>query len=165
MIRVAGRVLTLTVGLPASGKTFWAKSAGFDRAISLDDCRCLLWGSRAIQDGPGGIDALLALEYETIRAAMAQGESIVVHNTHFLKAHRSPVIEMARQAGYRTQIVYFDISRQQCLQCNKNRSQDQQVPEAVIDDFAEQMEVPEADEADRVVYYSVIAEDGASGGD
>ncbi|MGM0452294.1 MAG: AAA family ATPase [Thermodesulfobacteriota bacterium] len=163
-IEVSGRVLTLTVGLPASGKTYWALSAGFDRAISLDDCRRALWGSRAIQDGPGGIAALLAVEYEQIRSAMAQGKSIVVHNTHFLKAHRTPVIEMARQSGYRTQIVYFDVSLQQCLRRNQNRSEAAQVPEEVIKDFAEQMEPPEAGEADMVIAYSTIARNEAVSG-
>lgn len=56
-----GRVLTITVGLPASGKSTFAEKAGFDTAVSLDDCREILWGDKRIQHGPGGIDALLAL--------------------------------------------------------------------------------------------------------
>ncbi len=152
--RYNGRVLTLTAGLPASGKTTWALAAGFDHAVCLDDCRHALWGDPTLQNGPGGIPALLTLQTALIGAAMANGHSIVVHNTSYLKSNRQPLIEQARRAGYRVQIVYFDVAMEECLR--RNRKRKNPVPDAVIEDFAARMEVPEADEADLVIRYSEL---------
>lgn len=154
-LQVRGRVLTLTVGLPASGKTTWALSAGFDRSISLDDCRQALWHDPTRQNGPGGVDALLLLQDEWIDQAMAENQSIVVHNTNLLKTHRRPLIQKAEQAGYRTQILFFDVSKEECLR--RNRLRKRRVPDEVIEDFARKMEVPEENEADKVIRYSEIA--------
>lgn len=144
-----GMVLTLTVGLPASGKTMFAENAGFDFTISLDDCREMLWGDRKIQDGPGGIDALLALQDALILEAMKENKSIIVHNTSTLKEHRAPLLELAKNKGYRTQIVYFDIPAEECIRRNQQRTEG--VPREAVEKFAASMEVPSEDEADLVV--------------
>jgi len=153
---LTGTVLALTVGLPASGKSTWALSAGFDRNISLDDCRKALWGARSVQDGSGGIPALLLAQKALIAAAMARGRSIVVHNTSHLKCHRMPLVEMARRAGYASRIVYFDVPLEECLRRNRLRSPEERVPEAVIREYAEKLEVPERGEADEVLFYLEI---------
>ncbi|MFW6284678.1 MAG: AAA family ATPase [Desulfosalsimonas sp.] len=146
------KILTITVGLPGCGKTWWARQAGFDRAVCLDDWREKLWGNRNIQDGPGGTDLLIALHNLEIREALKNGENVVVHNTNILKKHRRPLVEMAREAGYQVRIVYFEVPLEVCRQRNRDRSEP--VPEAVLDDFARRMEPPEADEADCVIRYS-----------
>lgn len=151
-LQTSGRVLTLTVGLPGSGKSCWALSAGFDTAISLDDCRESLWGNAAVQDGPGGIPALVDCQMQKIAAAMRRNVSIVIHNTSITRAHRRPLIDAARAAGYRVQIVYFDLPIAVCRQQNRNRPTP--VPDSVIEAFAVQLEVPEPDEADRIIRYS-----------
>ena len=149
-----GRVLTITVGLPASGKTTFAGSAGFDVAVSLDDCRETLWGDRLAQGGPGGIDALLACEEAVITAAMKENKSIVVHNTSILKEHRKPLVELAKKHGYRTQIVYFDIPFEECIKRNKQRKDG--VPEDVMADFRDKLEAPAPDEADLTVHFTTL---------
>ena len=149
-----GKVLTLTVGIPASGKTFWALQAGFDVCICLDDCRKELWESPEVQDGPGGVGALLALEQKKIKQALEAGKSIVVHNTHPLKEYRVPVIQMGRDVGYQVQIVYFDVSPDECK--NRNRERPNAVPEDVMDDYEKSLEIPEPEEADVVIRFSEI---------
>jgi predicted kinase len=139
------------VGLPGSGKTRWARQAGFDRMVSLDDWREKLWGDAQTQEGPGGTELLMALHHREIQDALDQGQSVVVHNTHILGEHRRPIIEMARSAGYRVHIVYFDIPVEVCRQQNRQRAHP--VPDAVIDDFARRMEIPAPDEADHVIRY------------
>lgn len=146
--------MTITVGLPGSGKTLWAKQAGFDRTVSLDDWREKLWGDRGIQNGPGGFDLLLALHNREIEEALENGESVVVHNTNLLRDHRRQLIEMARRAGYRIEIVYFEIPVEVCRQRNRDRKNP--VPDEVIDDYAARLEEPGSDEADRIVRYSNI---------
>lgn len=155
-----GRVLTITVGLPASGKSTFAEKAGFDAALSLDDFREVLWGNKRIQHGPGGIDALLALQEAVIRAAMKEIKSIIVHNTSILKEHRTPLVELAKEHGYRTQIVYFDVPAAECIRRNQRR--DDAVPPGAMEYFIANMEVPTADEADLVVRYSMVCEKVAS---
>jgi predicted kinase len=151
-----GKVLTITVGLPASGKSTFAKTAGFDTTISLDDCRELLWGDRKLQHGPGGIDTLLALQDAIIAAAMKDNKSIIVDNTSILREYRTPLIALAEKHGYRTQIVYFDIPVETCL--SRNEQRDDAVPADIIKDFAAKMEVPAQDEADLVISLHVLAD-------
>ncbi len=151
-----GRVLTITVGLPASGKSTFAKTAGFDLAVSLDDCREMLWGSRQMQNGPGGINALLALQDALIIEAMKENKSVIVHNTSILKKHRAPLIELAKAHGYRTQIIYFDVPVEECIRRNQQRND--AVPPETVESFAARMEVPAVDEADLVVTASMLRE-------
>ena len=149
-----GRVLTITVGLPASGKTTFAKSAGFDVAVSLDDCRETLWGNRKVQYGPGGMDALLACQDAVITAAMNESKSIVVHNTSILKEYRKPLVELAKKHGYRTQIVYFDIPFEECIRRNMQR--EDAVPENIMADFRDKLEAPAPDEADLTIHFTTL---------
>jgi|APSaa5957512622_1039677.scaffolds.fasta_scaffold96211_2 predicted kinase len=142
-------LLTITVGLPASGKTTWALQMGFDVAISLDDCRQELWGDYTQQDGPGGIMALLELQEQKIRAAMAEQKSIVVHNTHHLREFRNPIIALAKDFGYHVQIVYFNVDPMECRR--RNRARPNPVPETVMDEFILSLEIPTEDEADEII--------------
>lgn len=146
--------MTITVGLPGSGKTIWARQAGFDRAVSLDNWREKLWGSRSLQNGPGGFELLLALHNREIEEALENGESVVVHNTNLLRQHRRELVKMARKAGYRVEIIYFEIPLEVCRQ--RNRDRENPVPDEVIDDYAASLEIPEHGEADCVVKYSNI---------
>ncbi len=146
--------MTITVGLPGSGKTQWARQAGFDRMVCLDDWREKLWGDRNIQDGPGGTELLIELHNMEIREALKNGGNVVVHNTNILRKHRRPLVEMAREAGYRVKIIYFEIPVEVCRQ--RNRDRDNPIPDEVIDDSAARLEVPDPEEADCVVRYSNI---------
>jgi predicted kinase len=114
-------------------------------AISLDECRQELWSSAEIQDGPGGINALLKLQNDKIFTAMEKGRSIVVHNTNPLKIFRAPLIELGRKSGYQVQIIYFDVPPEECKR--RNIARPNAVPEDVMDDYIKNLEVPEKNEA------------------
>lgn len=141
--------ITITVGLPASGKTTWALSFGFDCAISLDDCRQELWGDYTIQNGPGGIIALLKLQEQKIRSAISEQKSIVVHNTHHLREFRKPIIDLASELNYHTRIIYFNIDPNECRRRNKARQHP--IPEIVMDEFIATLEIPTEDEAAELI--------------
>lgn len=148
------KIMTITVGLPGSGKSRWARQAGFDRKVSLDDWRERLWGDRNIQDGPGGFDLVLALHNREIQEALENGESVVIHNTNLLREHRRKLVEMAHNAGYQVKIVYFEIPLEVCRQRNKDR--ENPLPDEVIDSHASRLEIPGPEEADWVLRYSNI---------
>lgn len=143
--------ITITVGLPASGKTTWALSEGCDEAISLDDCRQELWGDYILQDGPGGIIALLELQEQKIREAITERKSIVVHNTHHLREFRKPIISLARELGCHVRIVYFNVQPEECR--IRNRTRPNPVPEDVMDEFIATLEIPTQDEADELIVF------------
>lgn len=152
--KTSGRVLTITVGPPASGKSTFAGKTGFEVAVCLDDFREALWGDRRIQDGPGATDALLAQQDAAIVKAMQEKKSVIVHNTSILRQYRTPLIELAKKHGYRTQIVYFDTPADTCRLRNSLRKD--RVPEAVMDSFFANAEPPAQDEADLVVRISEL---------
>jgi predicted kinase len=82
-------VITLTTGLPASGKSTWAKeevknAGGRISRVNLDDIRTMLgfgplgtleWTKELEQDA-------LAVQDAAILAAVAQGKDVIVDNTH-----------------------------------------------------------------------------------
>lgn len=162
IFRTSGKVLTLTVGIPSSGKTTWALGAGFDVAVSLDDCREALWGSSYIQNGLGGLPIVLVMQEQIIKHAIAEKRSIVVHDTHIERNHRLPLIQLARKYGYRVQIVYFDVPHGRCLE--RNRCRINPVPRDIINRGIKRLEVPDASEADLTIQYSELCRTKSAGG-
>ncbi len=144
--------LVLTVGVPASGKSTWAINENFDATISLDYCRQELWGNHTIQDGPGGVAALLVLQKEKIRQAMKESLNIVIHNTNHLQEYRQPLIALAHHEGYSVTIVYFDTTPDECRR--RNRKRDKPVPDEIMDEFIHTIEEPTSDEGNQVIRFS-----------
>lgn len=147
--RSTDRILGITVGLPGAGKSTLAARLGFDVKISLDDLRERLWGDASIQDGPGGVELLVEFQKKALIQAISEGKSIIVHNTSIKKTHRKELADIAKKAGYKVWIYYFDIPPEVCKKRNAQRRKP--VPCEVIDAFAREMEVPEQDEADRII--------------
>ena len=65
--------------------------------------------------------ALLTHQSEQVSTAMAEGKSIVVHNTHHLREFRKPLIELAKADGYHTIITFFNIDPNECRRRNSIR--------------------------------------------
>ena len=120
--------IILTRGLPASGKSTWAKE--FVRfnpntvRVSRDDLRSQLYPGADYRD----IDEDLITEVETaaVRAALRQDKTVVVDAMHLQQRY----INRWQKLGYPVEIVEFHTDEATLLVRNTNR--DSRVPNHVI---------------------------------
>ena len=120
--------IILTRGLPASGKSTWAKE--FVRfnpntvRVSRDDLRAQMYPGADYRD----IDEDLITEAETalVRAALRQGKTVVVDAMHLQQRY----INRWQKLGYPVEIVEFHTDEATLLVRNTNR--ESRVPNHVI---------------------------------
>ncbi len=134
------RILVL-VGLPASGKSYWAGEEKLP-VLSSDAMRRLLSDDETDQTNHGLIFA--AMRY-LLRRRIELGRPVTcVDATHTTPKERRPWIEIARKYGCRIEAVYFDVPIEVCKE--RNRTRLRVVPEGVIDTMAARFVRPTRDE-------------------
>lgn len=106
---MARPTLYYTVGLPASGKTTYAKamvarSKGNLREISKDDLREL---AEAPQGRSRREKWVIERQDEAIRQALCEGISIVVHDTNLNPYHEKRFMRLAAEHNARLEKVDF----------------------------------------------------------
>ena len=134
----------ILVGLPASGKTtFYQRRFGSTHQhISKD-----LWPNSANKD---------RRQAEELRAALAQGRSVVIDNTNPAPADRAPVIAIARQYDARVIGYYFTASAREAVGRNRGREGKARVPDVAIFTRAKRMSKPLREEGFDELYAVVI---------
>jgi predicted kinase len=137
------------IGLPASGKTtfYQRRFADTHQHISKD-----LWPNSANKD---------RRQAEELRAALAQGRSVVIDNTNPAPADRAPVIAIAREYGARVSGYYFTASTREAIGRNRGREGKARVPDVAIFTRAKRMSKPTLAEGFDELYAVAID----SGGD
>lgn len=113
-------------GLPASGKTTWAKKKlavmnkdGRRRAVRVnkDEIR-----ARLVAKGSASEGKVIKRETELVIKAMKSGLNVIIDNTHFNPIHEWRYRGIAEDYGYRFQIVSFtDVSVNECIRRDQNR--------------------------------------------
>ena len=113
-------------GLPASGKTTWAKKKlaalnkdGNRRAVRVnkDEIR-----ERLVAKGFASEGKVIKRETELVTKAMKSGLAVIIDNTHFNPIHEWRYRDLAEEHGYTFQIVSFtDISFDECIRRDQKR--------------------------------------------
>lgn len=113
-------------GLPASGKTTWAKRklASLNRGettravrTNKDDIRAQL---RA--DGVNSESRVIRRETEIVTEALRAGLDVIIDNTHFHPPHELRYRPLAEEYGYRFRIKSFtDVPVEECIRRDHNR--------------------------------------------
>lgn len=123
--------ILILIGIPASGKTTWAKDFVKKNEkwvrVSRDDFRFMLKDLGKLDHKT---EELISENMDNvIENALYLGYNVVIDNTHVKKTHINEVIERFR---YQADIDYqvFDISLEKALERDKNR--DKEVGEEVI---------------------------------
>ena len=112
-------LVLVLVGLPACGKSTWAREQGIP-ALSSDALRELLADDATDQSIHRRVFAHVRA---LLRTRLAIGRpTTAVDATNLTPKERRPYIEIARRASARIEAVYFDIPVEECLKRNRRRA-------------------------------------------
>jgi predicted kinase len=127
-------------GLPASGKSTWAKefldrnmfankNTGWLR-INKDDLRAMMHNSKWSK---GNEKQILLVRDAAIRAALAGGYNVIVDDTNFAPQHVETITEIAKEFEAEVEVKFFDVPLADCLL--RNRDRPNRVADQVIKDM------------------------------
>jgi len=123
--------LVIMVGVPGSGKSTIAgaieKRGGYVR-LSFDDVRLALFGNAEDH----GEEGQVGKEFRArLRAAFADGKSVIADNTNFLVDMRTQLVDIARECGVTdVHLVVLKVPLPECLK--RNRARDRVVPTRTV---------------------------------
>ena len=113
-------------GLPASGKTTWAKKklaalnlGGQHRAVrtNKDEIR-----ARLSAKGISGESKVVRRETELVTRALKAGLHVIIDNTHFNPIHEWRYRDLAKEYGHKFEIVSFtDVPLEECMRRDQKR--------------------------------------------
>ena len=113
-------------GLPASGKTTWAKtrltalnSGGKIQAIrtNKDEIR-----ARLRRKGVNSESRVIRRETELVTKALKAGLDVIIDNTHFNPIHEWRYRDLAKEYGHQFEIVTFtDVPLEECIRRDQKR--------------------------------------------
>lgn len=124
-------MITLTVGIPASGKSTWSKAQSKKDTnlvrICRDDFRQMLQSSQMM---PGkGEELVSQLVESSIREAISEGYNVIVDQTNCNAKYLRKLIEFCRDLDDVT-LEFFDIDYDEAIERNSKR--EMKVPDSVI---------------------------------
>lgn len=131
--------LLALVGLPASGKTTYARKLvekGWVR-VNKDDMRAMLHNSKFSKPNEAFV---LKLRDDVIVRALTQGKNVVVDDTNLDAKHVIQFHNLANTFEADFEYKFFDVSVKECIRRNKLR--DNPVPEKVIYNMYERYLAP-----------------------
>ncbi len=129
--------LVILVGLPASGKSTWAQEKGLP-VLSSDAVRQLLTGDPTHQ----GVNRLVFRTLRQLAAArMEAGMPVTcIDSTALTLWERRCWVRFAQLHNCQAEVVYFDISLEECKRRNAARTR--VVPDYVMDLMAARLQPP-----------------------
>jgi predicted kinase len=131
--------LYLTLGIPGSGKSYWAEAFAADpvnNAINLcrDNMRLMFKGGDLTFDN--AVEKLTLLSRDTLTvAALKAGKNVIWSDTNFNPDNMTRAFQIAKEVGGIEVIVkeFLDVPLSLCLQ--RNEARDRKVPKRVIMDM------------------------------
>jgi predicted kinase len=127
--------LIATIGLPACGKTTWARAQQDDDPslvlVSLDEIRAMLHQSQYNEENE---KLTVQVESAVIEAALSRGRSIIVHDTNLNPYHLKRLSGLASMSGARFRTKDFiNVSADECKRRDALRPPSERVGPEVID--------------------------------
>lgn len=129
--------LELTVGLPASGKSTYARNLlqqgrpGALARVNRDDIRVSVFGGRVF--GRDVEDKVSIVQRSAVVELLRVGVSVIVDDPNLDPRHRRRLTDIASTYGAMVQLVPFiNVPLEVCLERNRRRPEAETVPEAVI---------------------------------
>lgn len=130
------QTLYITIGLPASGKSTWAKklvhdNPGMYKRVNKDDLRAMLDVSHFTN---GNEQFVMDTQLFIISEALKQGKSVIVDDTNLSLKHQERFENLLARLGrpVSIELVLFDVSMDECIKRDAQRSGRAKVGEKVI---------------------------------
>lgn len=121
-------VLTVLVGLPASGKSTWAKENGGKASIvSTDEIRAELTGDAGDQSRNADV---WEIAFSRAEALLRAGKNVIFDATNCGRANRRLLLKGLKSQARDVIAVYFNTSLDECKR--RNALRDRVVPEEVL---------------------------------
>jgi predicted kinase len=142
--------LIMLKGLPASGKTSWAKefilsqNANSWKRINKDELRRMMDIGRWSQ---GSEDMVLAVRDSMIKEAFRRGCHVIVDDTNYNPAHETRLRAIAKEYGTQFEIKEFLTPVDECIKRDSLRG-DEKVGEKVIINMYDRYVRPKEDKPD-----------------
>lgn len=130
-------------GLPASGKSTWAKDY-VDRnpgtvRVNKDDLRAMMHDSKWSKDNER---VIVSMRDTIIKNALSLGCDVIVDDTNFHSSHVTNIMNIASELRAGFEVKDFDVPLEECLKRNAERSGKARVPDKVIQDMYEKYVLP-----------------------
>jgi predicted kinase len=113
------KTVYLLKGLPASGKSTWAKqklaeNPGGIKRVNKDELRATLDGGHWSR---GNEQFVLRLRDHLILEALKEGKHVIVDDTNLHARHETRIRQIIREAGEeaRVEVVFFDVPLEECI--------------------------------------------------
>jgi len=122
-------VLVMVKGLPASGKTTYARTLvdkGYVR-VNKDDLRAMMHNSKWSK---GNEKQVLYARDTAVRNALFNGQNVIVDDTNFAPGHEATLRQIAQDTESNFEAVVIDTPLEECIKRNENRAN--KVPVSVI---------------------------------
>lgn len=137
--------LTITRGLPASGKSTWVKQMArwYDFVlVNRDSIRQQAFGL----EGKGVLSPkqeseVTKLEVALVEAALRAGKSVVVDATHLRQKHAVQWADLAEKHGVDFFVGDFKVGVEECIRRNRERPSRERVPDDVIRNMAKRFPI------------------------
>lgn len=137
--------LLVACGLPASGKSTWAKDFQERNLstiiISTDAIRAELYGNESIQ---GDGVKVFQIAYERIERALKEYRYIIFDATNLHRKNRIELVKRFKKPNITMVCYYFNYSLETCWERNKNR--ERVVPFEVMKRMSRSLSIPSSDE-------------------
>lgn len=105
--------LLMLKGLPASGKSSFAKTLGDGwKRVNKDDLRAMIDGGKWSKKNE---KLIIATEYGLVETYLSQGYNVVVDDTNFHPDHQNKYSEIAKKYGAILTVKFFDTPLMECI--------------------------------------------------
>lgn len=126
--------LTITQGLPGSGKSTWAKQQPGYR-VNRDSLRAMLLPAPWPYGDEVAEDVCTTAQFAAIRSLLACGYDVIVDDTNLLSAHVEALHELVEDlddVDVETRNRFLDVPLEECIRRDALRPEGERVGEVVI---------------------------------
>lgn len=139
--------LIMTLGLPASGKSTWAKqqvakSGGNIKRVNKDDMRDMIDAGKW---GRNNEKQILAIRDKIVKHYLDLGNVVIVDDTNLAPKHSAALSQIAKEAGATFEIKSFlDVPLKECIErdLKREKSVGERVIQSMYDEFVAPPDMP-----------------------